>query len=393
MMQINSSTFGMKPFGIKPYRRTMAALFGAATVVVGAYAVSAGAKDEAAVKSTANKPALTVNLTPPQTLDWPQTVAANGSIAPWQEAIIGAEVGGLRLTEVRVNVGDKVVKGQVLAQMASDTVAAERPEARAAAAEAEAMRAEAHANAERARQVQAINALSAQQITQLLTAEQAAQARFDAARARVASTELRLSKTRVLAPDSGVISARLATVGSLAQPGVELFRLIRGHRLEWRAELIANELGGIKSGMKAFVLTADGGRIPCTVRMVAPTVDPQTRIGLVYVDLPTGNTALRAGMYARGEFELGRKSALTVPQTAVLTRDGFSYVFRLDANNKVVQTKVSTARRRGDRIEIAQGLTPDQPVVGSGVGFLSDGDSVRVVDSAAAIAPAPVVKP
>lgn len=387
-MQINSSTFGTKP-----YRRTMAALLGAATVVVGAYAVSAGAKDEAAAKSPANKPALTVNLTSPQTLDWPQTVAANGTIAPWQEAIIGAEVGGLRLTEVRVNVGDKVVKGQVLAQMASDTVAAELAEAKAAAAEAEAMRAEAHANAERARQVQASNALSAQQITQLLTAEQTAQARFEAARARVASTELRLSKTRVLAPDAGVISARLATVGSLAQPGVELFRLIRGNRLEWRAELIASELGGLKSGIKANVLTADGGRIPCTVRMVAPTVDAQTRIGLVYVDLPSGHAALRAGMYARGEFELGKKSALTVPQTAVLTRDGFSYVFRLDANNKVVQTKVSTARRRGDRIEIAQGLTPDQPVVGSGVGFLSDGDSVRVVDSAAAIVPAPVAKP
>ncbi len=93
--------------------------------------------------------------------------------------------------------------------------------------------------------------------------------------------------------------------------------------------------------------------------MVAPTVDPQTRNALVYVDLPTpaAGGALRAGMFARGEFELGRAAALTLPQSAVLLRDGFAYVFRIEGD-KAVQTKVSVGRRAGERIEITGGLEP-----------------------------------
>ena len=68
--------------------------------------------------------------------------------------------------------------------------------------------------------------------------------------------------------------------------------------------------------------------------MVAPTVDPQTRNGLVYVDLPRAGRRPRAGMFARGEFELGARSALTLPQSAVLLRDGFSYVLRVGADNQ-----------------------------------------------------------
>jgi hypothetical protein len=86
-------------------------------------------------------------------------------------------------------------------------------------------------------------------------------------------------------------------------------------------------------------------------------------------------------MFARGEFELGKVSALTLPQSAVLMRDGFSYVYRVEPDNKVTQIKVSTGRRVGERIEITGGLEPNARVVASGAGFLADGDVVRVVDS------------
>jgi len=341
---------------------------------------SAVVADHAATAAGA-KPALTVMAITPQWVEWPRLLAANGNIAAWQEAVISAEISNLRLTEVRVNVGDRVHKGQVLARISSDSVAAALAESRAAVAEAEAMLAEARANGDRARQFQATGFLSAQQINQYLTAEKTALARLNAAHARLQAEQLRLAQTVVRAPDSGVISARTATVGSMAQPGEELFRLIRGSRLEWRAEVSAADLGKLKPGVAATLTAPNGERIQGRVRMVAPTVDPQTLNGLVYVDLPTAETgnALRAGTFARGEFELGRSPALSLPQSAVLLRDGFPYVFRLGQQNTVVQTKVVVGQRVGDQIEIVSGIAADTRVVASGAGFLADGDMVRLV--------------
>ena len=344
------------------------------------------AQAEAARKAAqAARPALSVTLTAPQTADWPQVIAANGNVAPWQEAVIGAEIGGYRLTEVRVGVGDVVRKGQLLAQIASDTAAAELAQSRAAVEEARATLAEARANADRARQIQASGALSAQQINQFLTAEQTAQARLAAAQARVASDELRLAHTRVVAPDDGVISARTATVGSLAQGGQELFRLIRGGRLEWRAEVMASELARIRPGMPVRLQPPGAADAPVTgkVRMVAPTVDAQTRNALVYVDLPAGSP-LRAGMFARGELQVGSGSALTLPQSAVVLRDGFAYVFQVGPDNRVAEVKVEVGRRVGERIEITRGVRADMRLVATGAGFLADGDAVRIVEAGSA---------
>jgi hypothetical protein len=109
-------------------------------------------------------------------------------------------------------------------------------------------------------------------------------------------------------------------------------------------------------------------------------VDPRTHTGIVYVDLPADAACnASAGMYARGDFRLGHQAALTLPQTAVLLREGYAYVFRIDGG-KAVQTKVATGRRDADRIEII-GLAEDASVVASGVGFLADGDTVRVVEA------------
>ena len=74
------------------------------------------------------KPALTVTVTTPQLVDWPQTLSASGNVAAWQEAVIGPEISNYRITEVRANVGDVVKKGDVLARIASDAVDSELAE-------------------------------------------------------------------------------------------------------------------------------------------------------------------------------------------------------------------------------------------------------------------------
>ena len=379
----------MKLPPITPRLATFGALGAAALALCGmAVALAVHAADDkagAGAPARAAKPALTVTATQAQRSEVGSALGANGNIAAWQEAVVGAEANGLRLAEVRVNVGDVVRRGQVLATFVPDLIRADLAQSRAAVAEAEATLADAAANAQRARELQASGALSAQQINQLLTAERTAQARLEAVRALSQTQQLRLAQTQVLAPDRGVISARSATVGAVVAPGTELFRLIRQGRLEWRAEVAANELAQLKPGQPVRVITADGSAVPGQLRMVAPTVDAATRNGLVYVDLPQPG-ALKAGMFARGEFATGRRSALTLPQPAVLLRDGFSYVFKLGADNKVTQAKVEVGRRVADRIEITAGLEAGVRVVASGAGFLADGDTVRVVE-----APAPTI--
>jgi multidrug efflux pump subunit AcrA (membrane-fusion protein) len=123
--------------------------------------------------------------------------------------------------------------------------------------------------------------------------------------------------------------------------------------------------------------------VPGKVRAVAPTVDPQTRNALVYVDIPNvlQNTGIKAGMFARGDFLLGQSSATTVPQASIVPRDGFNYLLLLQPDNRVSQLKIETGRRVGDRVEITTKLPSDAKVVVQGAGFLNDGDLVRVVDA------------
>ena len=352
-------------------------------------------KDEAGPK-----PALTVTTAQPSEARLPIKLSANGSITAWQEAIIGSESNGLQLTDVRVNVGDVVRRGQVLATFSAISTQADVAQARANLMEAEANAADAKNNAERARTLESTGALSTQQINQYLTTEQTARAKAEAAKAMLAVQQVRLAQTQVLASDNGVISARNATVGAVVGAGTELFRLIRQGRLEWRAEVTSAELGRLATGTPALVTAANGTQVKGKVRMIAPTVDMQSRSALVYVDLLPAAADMppaRAGMFATGEFDLGMSTAVTVPQQAIVIRDGFSYVFRLNADNRVTQTKIQPGRRLADRIEVVTGIPADAVLVASGAGFLNDGDLVKVVPAlpaeAASVTTAPVLPP
>ncbi|MTW19946.1 efflux RND transporter periplasmic adaptor subunit [Allochromatium palmeri] len=345
-------------------------------------AVGAQPADESSASAKPTKPALTVTTTRPEIRDWPRTIAATGNLAAWREVVVGAEIGGERLVAMPVEIGDQVERGQLLARIDSDSVTADLEQARAAVAESEALLAEARADAGRARQSRGTPALSAQQADQYLSAEQTALARLTAAHARVRAEELRLSRTQVLAPVAGIVASLSATQGALVQAGDELLRLIRDNRLEWRAEVPATELARLQPGGPAQVLAPDGTPVNGQIRRIAPTVDPRTLTGLVYVDLPTETTGrpLRAGMFVRGVLDLGASPALTLPQSAVLMREGFAYVFRLEPDGTVAQTKVGIDRRLDDRVEITTGLEATAEVVDSGVGFLADGDLVRLVE-------------
>lgn len=264
-----------------------------------------------------SRPALTVRTTTLREDRWARMLAANGSIIPWQEAVISAQVQGLRIAEVKVSIGDRVKQGDVLLTLDNFTRTGNETDA---------------------------------------------------------------PQGRIVAPDSGIISAANANVGSLSQSGMELFRLIRKGRLEWRPELTAEELMMLRKGMTAEIDLGEGRFIKGTVRAISPSVNMQTRYGYALVALPDSE-GIVAGAFARGTFDVsgGKRTLLTLPQSAVMQRGSMTYVLLVGPDNRVHEREVKIGQRNGDRVQIRQGLKAGEPVVESGGSFLTEGDVVQVV--------------
>lgn len=320
---------------------------------------------------------MTAEIVSPLQQSWPETIAASGEVTAWQEAIIGAEVAGVRIDEVLVDVGDQVRKNQLLARHSEEALSAELARLDAGLAEAEANLAKAQAEAARAVALQAADAMSAQAAQMYETQARVAEAQRASMRAQREAQALRLRHARVVAPDDGVISARSATVGAVSMVGAELFRLVRRGRLEWRAEVPGEALARLQPGATVELRTHAGNSVQGTLRTLAPTLDPRTRNALAYVDLPA-DKSLAAGMYLAGQFRLAASEALTMPEMAVVLRDGNSYLMRVDGERRVRQIKVRTGRRRDGAIEILDGITPGDRFVRSGGAFLADGDLVDI---------------
>lgn len=311
-------------------------------------------------------PSLTVTVARPVRQSWPVTLEASGAVAAWQEASIGAQVGGYRLVEVLVNVGDQVTKGQVLAQFDPSLLQTD-------AARLEANEEQARANEKRMLSLQKSGTVSDRDVLQFVTQARTAAAMLE-------SNRVQLNYTDVLAPDDGVISSRSATVGAVVPIGQELFRLIRQNRLEWRGELTAAQLAHVEIGQRIELALPGGGRAVATIRQTAPSLDPRTRLGIAYADISPGSRA-RAGMYADGQVIIGESDALAAPAESVTIRDGRSYVLKLmDASTtpRISLRPVTVGRRQGDQLEIVNGANDEDRLVVAGAGFLNDGDLVRI---------------
>jgi len=157
--------------------------------------------------------------------------------------------------------------------------------------------------------------------------------------------------------------------------------MIRQDRLEWRGELTAAQLARIRTGQRVTLELPDGATAMAKVRQLAPSLEGQTRLGIVYADIAPGSAA-RAGMYANGSVVLAQSPAVTVPAASVVIRDGRSYVLKMAGADKVALQAVTTGRRHGESVEIVSGLGAGDKVVAQGAGFLNDGDVVRVAAAA-----------
>jgi HlyD family secretion protein len=348
------------------------ALVALAAVVV---LVRPSATDSSAQEAPA---AMTVTAKTLEATELSRSVTANGTIYPWQEIIVGPEVGGYRVAAVNVDVGDRVRRGQELVRLADDMLVAEVASKRANVAQAEAAFDNAAAANRRGQSLSTQNLLSQSNLDQLRSDELAARARVDVNKADLSASELRLRHTHVTAPDDGVVTSRSVNVGQVAQAGSEMLRVLRQGRVEWRAEVPEARMREIKSGQAVTLSTADGLTLEGKVRAVAPTIASATRTGLIYVDIPKPGVA-RPGMFARGEILLERSAAQMAPIASVVVQDGYSYVFIVTEQQTVQRRRVATGAVKDRSIEILSGVQPGERIVDKGAGFLKDGDRVRVV--------------
>jgi RND family efflux transporter MFP subunit len=321
--------------------------------------------------------ALTVNVATAETQSWPQQLQASGALTAWQEIIVSPETGGLRIARLLVDVGDTVRRGQLMAELADDTTRAELRKQEALVAQASASLAQASSNRQRAQAVDVAGALAPQKMDEYLTNEATALASVASAKADVESARQKLAHTRIVAADDGVVSSKSAILGNVVNTGAELFRLVRQGRVEWRAELDSRQLAGVRAGQIARLVLPGGRNVEGKVRLVSPTLSPTTGRGIAYVSLPSGD-GVQPGLFASGTIALEAKPALTLPQSAVVLRDGRAYVYVVDSVNKVASRLVTTARRQGERIEVLSGINGTARVVASGAAFLSEGAPVTV---------------
>jgi hypothetical protein len=129
--------------------------------------------------------------------------------------------------------------------------------------------------------------------------------------------------------------------------------------------------------MVANLTLPDGSAITGKVRTTSPMVDTQTRNAIVFVDIPAGSA--KAGMFARGTFDIGTKDVLTLPAAAIVMKDGFAYVMQVGGDGRVKQLKVQTGERAGTNVEvIGLDAATNSDFVASGGAFLADGDLVTV---------------
>ncbi|OWV85267.1 hemolysin secretion protein D [Rhizobium sp. R635] len=354
--------------------RKTSRLFASAFVTMALFAPLRNAMAEPAAAT-----ALTVSLTAPAQREWSETVPASGWLKPWQEAVIASETSGLRITDVLVDVGSVVTKGQTLVRLSQESVLADLRKQEAAVATAKASLSKAKANADRARQLQPSGALSDEKIVEYLADEQTATASLTSEEAALDSEKIKLAQTTITAVDDGLITSRSADLGAVVSAGTELFRMVRQQRIEWQAEVSARYLPRISQGLSVQVNGPEGHAIEGKVRLVGPSVSTDTSRAIVYVTLPD-DTRPRTGLYVTGNIELQTSPALTVPETAIVFRDGISYVFTASEDQRVQRVRVETGRRNDGEVEIVSGIDRTSKVVTSGGAFLSDNDLVKIAE-------------
>lgn len=319
--------------------------------------------------------AVTVVAVAPQAIQG--ALAASGDLVPLQEAAVLPEVTGYRVSEVLVDVGQYVKKGQVLARLDRALIESQLAQAEANAAQAEAQAVQAEDQASRVQGLDASGVLSEEQIRQRRFQAKAARATAKAQAAALRDVRTRAAMLDVASPVAGLVLEKTVRPGDQAQAGGSpWFRLAKDGVIELQAQMSEDDLARIRPGQHAQVTLPSGATVDGRVRLISPQIDPQSKLGYVRITWPV-RADVRAGGFGRAVFGDVAGTALAVPETAVrYDADGAS-VMAVGADDRVKRVPVKTGMRGSGLVQLTEGPPAGTRVVASAASFLLDGDRVR----------------
>jgi HlyD family secretion protein len=313
------------------------------------------------------------------------TVTFTGTIAARYDMPIGIEGDAGRIIAVYVEAGDHVKRGQLLAKIDESVW---QPQVNRLAASLEQARAQAALSAaeyRRAAAVESAGALSAEEIEKRRALSVTDAASVKVAEAMLAEAGARLNRTRVIAPTDGIVLTRKAEAGQTASPGGEaLFRLASGGEIEMRGQVAEQDMSVLTVGQPATVhLVGSAQPYEGKVRLLGAIIDPQTRLGDIRIALKA-DPALRPGAFARGSVTVNKAERPVLPQTAVLSDLKGTYVYVVDAENRVERRDVQVGGMLSAGVIIIKGLTGTERIVMTAAGFLREGEKVNIAPTATA---------
>lgn len=294
-----------------------------------------------------------------------QTILRTGTLrADRQVKLITEEEG--RIAALPVHEGDRVAAGELLLQLNDTQLKAELKKARA-------QREQAALDVRRLERLQSSRVVSEDELARARTALDVAQAEEDLLR-------IRLENTRISAPFSGVISARLAEPGDAVAKFTHVLTLTDDKTLLAALPLSELVLPSLAvNDPVTLTLDALGDiRLQGRILRIHPTVDPVTRQGTIEVVLSDPPPEARPGQLSRVELTLRPQPRLTVPFPALRRDTQGEYVFLFGEDNTVRYTPVVSGLHLGERIEIVTGLNQGQQVVINGFLGLNDGMKVSL---------------
>lgn len=400
-----------KFLGYPPFKRIaiVAAIAGAA-LGVGVLSINPTQSSSEAVSGAPvrSSSVLSVSLAPLVTQQVMQTLNLQGMWLAENELVLSAQVSGLRLTEILVEPGQPIKKGQLLAKFDSSTLSLELEQLNATMAEAKAN--ENLALATYRRIESASSGASPQELDQAAATREQTSARVQSLAAQKKLLLDRIAKSRITAPFDGVASQKVALVGATLNAGAEVLRMYASTSqsptlFKVQLDVPARHIESLKPGQIADI-TYQGESFSAQVRNIAPALDAQkSAVAFLEVDVSDANAAVnalaKAGDLVQVSLNLGEIEKSGIPASSVLVRDGSAYVATVPANTAPGQAapvqllKVQTAQSVKAVVDNNSSETPmafletvpkalaDNPqVISEGVGFLSDGDLVTVAKPA-----------
>jgi len=289
-------------------------------------------------------------------------VEVMGSVQAADSAEIAARISGT-ITDLSVNPGSRVKKGEILVSISAGEITAKLLQAQAQFEQTE-------RNLKREQNLLKKNAATPSSVKTLEESKRIAEAAYKEARTM-------LSYTSIKAPFDGVITRKFANVGDLATPGKPLVQLDNESRLQIMADIPEALVLGLSIGdtLPVYIPAADLA-IAGEIVEIAPTTDPRSRTAPVKLNI-SSDTKLRSGQFARVSLPGTRGSALMLPGSAVQSYGQMDKVFIVKDGKARLQL-VRTGLQFNDQLEIVSGINDGDQVVVSGHSHLKDGQPVQV---------------